>query len=70
VNSAACLALYFESVDKAIPRDGAATMQIATAWLGATALIDTSFAAAALVAFITIGFALGWIAAGYESGEF
>jgi hypothetical protein len=28
------------------------------------------FIAATVVEFMTIGFAIGWIAAGYESGEF
>ncbi len=47
-------------------------MQIAIAWLWATTLIGTTVPtfAAAFVAFITIGFALGWTAAGHERGEF
>jgi hypothetical protein len=47
-------------------------MQIAIAWLWATPLIGTTVPslAAAFVAFITVGFALGWIVAGQESGEF
>jgi len=42
-------------------------MQITIAWLWATTPVAS--VAAAVVAFITIGFALGWIVAGYENGE-